>query len=132
MTINEAGGVEAGGVYESNVKGRGLSGIVLVADDGPKPLWECKNYEKLSADDFHQAAYYINQKVGRFIIVVCRAKEPFPSSVYEHVKRVSAQSGLVLLLRESDLRTFLRQALNGKRSEQHIQDIFDRTERLVS
>jgi hypothetical protein len=40
--------------------------------------------------------------------------------------------GLVLILRESDVKTFLRQALNGKQSEQHLQDIFDNTERLIS
>lgn len=96
-------------------------------------LWECKNYAELGSEDFHQAAYYMNDQAGRFIIMVCRAESPFPSHVYDHVRRVHQQTnGLILILRESDTKTFLRQALNGKQSEAHLQDLFDNTERLIS
>ena len=96
-------------------------------------IWECKNYSDLKAEDFNQALYYLNEQSGRFMIMVCRSASPLPQHVYDHVKRVFHQSkGLVLLLRESDIKTFLRQALNGKRSEQHLQDIFDNTERIIS
>ena len=75
----------------------------------------------------------MNEQAGRFIIMVCRSQEPLSQQVYEHVKRVFTQTkGLVLVLRESDIKTFLRQALNGKKSEQHLQDLFDTTERLIS
>lgn len=96
-------------------------------------VWECKNYTDLKADDFHQANYYMNDQVGRFMIMACRARSPISQHTFEHVRRVFQQSkGLVLVLRESDLKTFLRQALNGKQSEQHLQDLFDNTERLIS
>jgi hypothetical protein len=96
-------------------------------------LWECKNYGDLTSDDFHQAAYYMNDQVGRFIIMVCRCSAPLPRHVFDHVRRVFSQTkGLVLILRESDIKTLLRQALNGKRSEHHLQDLFDTAERMVS
>ena len=96
-------------------------------------IWECKNYSDLKADDFNQALYYLNEQAGRFLIMVCRSQAPLPQHVYDHVKRVFQQcKGLVLILRESDIKTFLRQALNGKRSEQHLQDLFDNTERIIS
>jgi hypothetical protein len=66
-------------------------------------------------------------------IMVCRAQEPLSQHTYDHIRRVFQQcKGLVLVLRESDIKTFLRQALNGKRSEQHLQDLFDKTERAIS
>ena len=72
-------------------------------------------------------------QAGRFLIMVCRASSPFSSHAFDHVRRVHQQNrGLVLLLRESDIKTFLRQALNGKQSEQHLQDLFDSTERQIS
>lgn len=96
-------------------------------------VWECKNYEDLKADDFHQASYYMSSQGGRFVIIVCRASSPLPQHVFEHVRRVFEKTkGLVLILRESDTKTFLRQALNGKQSEYHLQDLFDTTERLIS
>ena len=96
-------------------------------------LWECKNYEDLKSDDFAQASYYMNEQAGRFIIMICRSKAPLTNHVFDHVRRVRNQTrGLVLVLREADIKTFLRQALNGKQSEQHLQDIFDNAERLIS
>jgi len=96
-------------------------------------VWECKNYSDLKSDDFHQALYYMNEQAGRFLIMVCRAQEPLSQHTYDHIRRVFQQcKGLVLVLRESDIKTFLRQALNGKRSEQHLQDLFDKTERAIS
>jgi hypothetical protein len=117
----------------SNRAVAGFRAIVREKYSATQILWECKNYADLKADDFHQAAYYMNDQAGRFLILVCRAGSPLPQHVFEHVRKVFQQTkGLVLILRESDVRTFLRQALNGKQSEQHLQDIFDTTERMVS
>jgi hypothetical protein len=107
--------------------------IVRDKYDATQILWECKNYADLAADDFHQAAYYMNDQAGRFVIMVCRSSSPVSQHVFEHVRRTYQQvKGLVLVLRESDIKTFLRQALNGKQSEHHLQDLFDTTERLIS
>ena len=96
-------------------------------------LWECKNYDDLKAEDFQQVAYYVNERAGRFAIIVCRSSSPLSQHIFEHVRRVFQQTkGLVLILRESDTKTFLRQALNGKESEHHLQDLFDTTERFIS
>ncbi len=117
----------------SNRAAVGFWAIVRDKYQATQILWECKNYKDLAADDFHQAAYYVNEQAGRFLILVCRAASPLPQHTFDHVRRVFNQTkGLVLVLRESDIKTFLRQALNGKQSEAHLQDIFDNTERLIS
>jgi len=111
----------------------GFWAIVRQKYNATQVLWECKNYEDLKADDFHQASYYMNDQSGRFLIMVCRAQMPLSTHIFDHVRRVHQQTrGLVLVLRESDMKTFVRQALNGKQSEQHLQDIFDKTERVIS
>jgi hypothetical protein len=117
----------------SNRAPGGFWAIVRDKYKATQVLWECKNYGELKADDFQQAAFYMNDQAGRFLILVCRAPAPLPQHAFEQVQRVFNQTkGLVLILRESDIKTFLRQALNGKQSEQHLQDIFDNTERLIS
>jgi hypothetical protein len=117
----------------SNRAAAGFWAIIREKYGATQIIWECKNYADLKADDFHQATYYINEQSGRFLIMVCRSPEPMSNQVVNHLKRVFAQTkGIILVLRESDIRTFLRQALNGKRSEQHLQDLFDNTERLIS
>jgi hypothetical protein len=118
----------------SNRAQAGFWAIVRDKYKATQIVWECKNYNDLKAEDFHQIAFYMNEQVGRFGIILCRATAPFPQHVFEQVKRVFQQThgGLVLLLRESDAKTFIRQALNGKRSEQHLQDVFDTTERVIS
>jgi hypothetical protein len=51
----------------------------------------------------------------------------------EHIRRISTDKhGIVLVLGERDIEVFLRQGLNGKKSESHIQDIYDRTVREIS
>lgn len=96
-------------------------------------VWECKNYSNLSADDFHQVAYYMGPAVGNFAIVSFRGNE-ITQTYYSHIRRISSQNdgGVVLILGERDLKTFIRQAINGKQSEAHLQDIYDRTIRAIS
>jgi hypothetical protein len=100
--------------------------------DATQVIWECKNYENLSADDFHQAAYYMGHICGRFIVMVHRAKD-VDTSYYRHIERIAKdkEKGLVLLLTEKDIRVFLRQALNGKVKEDHINELYDRTVRAI-
>jgi hypothetical protein len=94
-------------------------------------IWECKNCHDLSSSDFHQCSYYMNDAIGRFVVVCFRGE--LKSHYYQHIKRISAnQKGMVLLLTDKDLRTFVRQALNGKVKESHIQAIYDETVRKVS
>ena len=94
-------------------------------------VWECKNYEKLTADDFHQISYYLNDQIGRFGVIVCRGD--FSPHYAEHVRRIATEkSGIVLVLGDKDIRVFLRQARNGKVKDGHIQEVYDRIIRLVS
>ncbi len=117
----------------SNRAQTGFWAIVREKYNATQILWECKNYGDLQAEDFQQAAYYMNDQAGRFLIIICRSSSPLSQHVFEQVRRVYQQvKGLVLILRESDIKTFLRQALNGKQSEHHLQDLFDTTERLIS
>jgi hypothetical protein len=49
------------------------------------------------------------------------------------VRRIHANNGgFVLPFTEKDLKTFMRQALNGKVKESHITDIYDRIIRKIS
>ena len=95
-------------------------------------VWECKNYNNLSADDFQQVSYYLNDVVGRFLIIAHRGKDIEPS-YYRHLERIAHKDrGMVLVLTERDMNVFLRQALHGKLRDDHINEIYDRTCRAIS
>jgi hypothetical protein len=94
-------------------------------------IWECKNYDDLGADDFHQAAYYMSPPVGNFVILVFRGE--IKNHYFEHIRRIAVdKNGLILLVTEKDLKVFLRQAINGKVKEAHIYEIYDKTVRTIS
>ena len=96
-------------------------------------IFECKNYKELHADDFQQVSYYMNDRIGKVAFLVHRGNAELKKSYLEHIKRVHTdKSGIVLLLGERDIEIFLRQALNGKKSEAHLQNIFDTTVREIS
>jgi hypothetical protein len=62
-----------------------------------------------------------------------RGSSELKKTYLEHIRRIkSDKHGIILLLGERDLEIFLRQAPNGKKSEWHLQDIFDRTVREIS
>jgi len=94
-------------------------------------VFECKNYTDLSASDFHQAGYYMNSAIGKFVVIVFRGE--MKNHYFQHVKRLATKDdGLVLLLTDKDLQVFVRQAINGKVKDDHIQDRYDRTVRAIS
>jgi hypothetical protein len=94
-------------------------------------IWECKNYAELKAGDFHQALYYMTPAIGRFTVICFRGE--WKPHYYQHVRRIHANNGgFVLPFTEKDLKTFMRQALNGKVKESHITDIYDRIIRKIS
>jgi hypothetical protein len=130
--VRNNGGVVIRDWIASNRAPVGFWEVVRSKYDATQIIWECKNYDDLHADDFHQASYYMNNVVGRFAIVAFRGQE-VDSSYYRHIERVAKDKhGMILLLTEKDLRVFLRQALNGKVKEDHINELFDRTVRTVS
>ncbi|MEU0885537.1 hypothetical protein ABZ345_43730 [Lentzea sp. NPDC005914] len=95
-------------------------------------IWECKNYEDLKSDDFHQLSYYMNDIIGKFIVVAYRGDAISPA-YYSHIRRIAQDRGaFVLPLTERDLLTFLRQAKAGKAKEDHIQDRYDSVIRKIS
>jgi hypothetical protein len=95
-------------------------------------IFECKNYENLEASDFHQILYYMNDTIGQFAVLVFRGEE-IKKHYYEHIRRIATdKKGMVLLLIDRDIDVLLRQAINGKSSEGHLQENFDRTVREVS
>lgn len=95
-------------------------------------IFECKNYNDLSADDFAQISHYLNNRIGRFCVVVYRGGPDIKSAYYSHIKDIAIEGGLVILLGERDLEVLLRQALNGKSSERHLQEAFDNMVRKIS
>ena len=95
-------------------------------------IFECKNYEDLEASDFHQVSYYMNDTIGRFAALVFRGGE-IKKHYYEHIRRIATEKkGMVLFLSDRDIDILLRQAINGKSSEAHLQEIYDRTVREIS
>lgn len=113
---------------------RGTSGfweMVRQRYDATQVVFECKNYADLGADDFHQAAYYMTSASGKFVVMAFRGE--VKNHHYAHVKRiVQAHDGLVLLLNDRDLQVFVRQAINGKVRDDHLQDRYDAAVRSVS
>lgn len=96
-------------------------------------VWECKNYEDLQADDFHQVSYYFSNAFGRFGVIAFRGKT-LKSSYFNHISIVANknQAGLILILTQRDLEVFLRQAIKGVVKEAHIEDRFDEHVRQIS
>jgi hypothetical protein len=75
----------------------------------------------------------MNDVIGRVALLIHRGGPELKKSYMEHIRRIrSDKAGIVLVLGERDLEVFLRQALNGKKSEGHLQDLFDRTVRDIS
>lgn len=104
---------------------------IRVRYDAVQVIWECKNYANLSADDFHQASYYMNDVGGRFVVLAFRGE--MKPSYYQHIRRIANdKKGFVLPLAEKDLFIFLRQAKNGKVKEDHIQERYDSVLRKIS
>lgn len=112
---------------------RGESGFWEMVRHGyaaSQVLFECKNYEELHADDFHQATYYMTGQAGRLVFIIFRGD--MKNHYYEHVKRATANGGMILLLNDRDLRVFVRQAINGRVKDSHLQDRLDKTQRAIS
>jgi hypothetical protein len=115
------------------VSNRGESGfwhMVRIKYGATQVIFECKNYEDLSADDFHQASYYMTPQAGKLVIVVFRGE--IRNHYYDHIRKVSADGGLVLPLNDRDLRVFVRQATNGRVKDSHLQDKYDKVVRAIS
>lgn len=116
----------------SNRAATGFWSMVFHKYDATQVIWECKNYADLESDDFQQISYYLNNVVGRFGIIAFNG-DTVQKHYYQHIKRIASdKQGLVLLLTNRDLQVFVRQARNGKFTENHILDNFDRTVRLIS
>jgi hypothetical protein len=105
--------------------------VVRLRYHATQVIWECKNYDDLSAEDFHQASYYMSKPIGSFVVLAFRGE--VLKHYFDHIKRIASdKNGLVLLLTERDLIVFIRQARNGKVKESHIQELYDRTVRGIS
>ncbi len=94
-------------------------------------VFECKNYEKLDSDDFHQAQYYMSPQSGKLVFLVFRGE--VLNHYYDHVRKISAAcGGIVIMLNEKDLRVFVRQAMNGRVKDSHLSDKHDKVVRAIS
>jgi len=115
----------------SNRASNGFWSMVFHKYGATQIIFECKNYSDLKADDFQQVSYYLNKKIGKFVVIAFRGE--VKKHYYKHIKRIADdKDAFVLLLSNRDLEVFVRQAKNGKTSENHIQDKFDATIRMIS
>lgn len=96
-------------------------------------IWECKNYEKLDSSDFHQTGYYMSDEASRLVLLVFRGPREDKKHYKEHVRRLATKhDGMVLLINDQDLLTFIRQCKHGKTRDSHIRSIFDEMQRAIS
>ena len=58
-------------------------------------VFECKNYEALSAEDFQQVNYYINDTSGKFVVIIARFSRDLKRKYYEHIRAI-VQSSVVM------------------------------------
>ena len=57
----------------------------------------------------------------------------FVGHYFEHVRRIADKdNGIVLMITQKDLEIFIRQAINGKSNQGHIQELYDQTVREIS
>jgi hypothetical protein len=99
--------------------------------DASQVLFECKNYAGLEASDFQQASYYMGEAAGRLVFLSFRGE--INKHYYAHLKRIhSDKNGLVILLTDRDLAVFIRQSINGKVKDDHLQNRYDETVRAIS
>jgi hypothetical protein len=116
----------------SNHGPEGLWELVRLKHGATQIIFECKNYSDLSAADFHQIGYYMNETIGLFGVVVFRGQE-IKRHYYDHLRRIATdRKAIVLFLTDRDIDIFLRQAINGKSSEAHIQEAYDKVVREIS
>ncbi len=112
-------------------RGSGFWEMLRQRYNATQVTFECKNYGELTASDFQQVAYYANSAGGKVVVLIFRGE--IKNHYYSHVQRIAAQhDGLVLLLNEKDLQVFVRQALNGKVKDEHLQDRYDKTVRSIA
>lgn len=115
----------------SNRAHSGFWSIMRQRYDATQVLFECKNYGTLESSDFQQASYYLGEAAGRLIFVVFRGEHR--KHHLEHVRRIhTSKNGLALLLNEKDLAVFIRQSINGKVKDEHLQNRYDETVRAIS
>jgi len=89
-------------------------------------VWECKNYEDLEASDFHQTSYYMNKAIG-FCVVLCFRGKEIKKSYYTHIKYINDKhdkGAIVIPLTDKDLKVFIRQAMNQRTRDDHIQAVY--------
>ncbi|RIK81165.1 MAG: transposase [Planctomycetota bacterium] len=116
----------------ANVAEQGFWQLMKDKYDACQVIWECKNKSLIEAADFHQAEYYMNSAIGR-LVILCFRGDDIEKHHYQHIRRISEKlKGMVLILRDRDLKVFVRQAINQKVKEEHIRQLFDTTIRNVS
>ncbi len=93
-------------------------------------IWECKNYAELEASDFHQMSYYMSESISNFVVCCFRGERK--KHYFQHISKISKdKKGMILLLEERDMKVIIRKSLSGKSCDDHLNDIYDQTERMI-
>jgi len=61
-------------------------------------IFECKNYNDLSADDFAQVDHYLNDRIGPLWSDSIPGGPEIKPAYYSQIKEIAIKNGLVLLL----------------------------------
>ncbi len=91
-------------------------------------VWECHNLKKLDVKAFDEASYYMGKQMAHVVVVCFRGNET-KRLYFEQTRRIYEErtGGILLLCMEKDLRVFIRQAINGKVTDDRLQTIYDAT-----
>ncbi len=115
----------------SNRASGGFWSIMRQRYDATQVVFECKNYDDLDSSDFQQVTYYMTSAGGRLAFLVFRGE--FKKHYYSHIKRVHAdRNGLIIPLTGKDLAVFIRQSINGKVKDDHLENRYDEIARALA
>jgi len=56
-------------------------------------IFECKNYNDLSADDFAQVDHYLNDRIGHFGVIAYRGGPEIKPAYYSQIKEIAIKNG---------------------------------------
>jgi len=115
----------------SNVSATGFWEMIRSRYGATQIVWECKNFDELDEKVFHQLVYYMNETIGKFVVLTFRGEKK--KSYNRHLSRIASNfRGMVLMLNEADLLVLMRQARKGKESDNHLRELFDNAIRAIS
>jgi hypothetical protein len=113
-------------VVATNLAERGFWKRIYDSYGARQVLFECKNYEELTTDDFRQVLSYMTGEYGKFAIVVLRSdKEIFSPREEDWIRELYYKHGglIVMPLPAEQLSRAIRKLRNPNRKVSYAEDL---------